>query len=213
MADIDRRLTAALGRLGPLEIGRTHTVPERKTYMLNGVISWKALRRRLMPLLCLTGGILAQGSDKVDFARTSSVVHARAILGLEKISSNATGELSIQDGALLFRTSGGRTARIPMSFIRDVFLSQEDKQVGGTPMALGRAAAPFSAGRAIALLAHKKYDFLTLEYRDANDGLHGVICQLNKGQGQIFIEELEKKGVHVSGSKGNTAEQKRGDQQ
>lgn len=64
-----------------------------------------------------------------------------------------------------------------MGSIRDIFLSQEDKQVGGTPMVLGRAAVPFSGGRAIALLAHKKYDFLTLEYRDANGGLHRVICQ------------------------------------
>ena len=154
--------------------------------MLNGVISWKSLRRLrrcLMPLLCFTGFVLAQGSDKADFATTSYVVHARAILGLEKISSNATGELSVEDGALLFRTTGGRTARIPMGSIQDVFLSQEDKQMGGTPMALGRAAVPYSGGRAIALLAHRKYDFLTLEFRDANGGLHGAICQLNRGQG------------------------------
>jgi hypothetical protein len=51
----------------------------------------------------------------------------------------------------------------------------------------------------IGLLAHKKYDFLTLEYLDSNGGLHGMICQLNKGEGQAFGSQLETKSVHVSG--------------
>lgn len=165
--------------------------------------------RFLMPLLYFAGSLLGQGHDQASATLPSSVVHARAILGLENIASNATGELSIQDDALLFRRSEGPIARIPIGSIQDVFLSHEDKEVGGTPMALGQAATPFGGGRVIGLLAHKKYDFFTLEYRDANGGLHGVICQLNKGQGQAFAHELEIKGVHVSGSKVDTEKQKR----
>ena len=56
----------------------------------------------------------------------------------------------------------------PPSAFSGAFLSQEDKQVGGLPMALGRAATPYGGGRVIRLFAHKKYDFVTLEYFDSN---------------------------------------------
>ena len=71
--------------------------------------------------------------------------------------------------------------------------------MGGMPMALGRAATPYGGGRVIGLFAHKKYDFMTLEYFDSNGGFHGAIYQLNKGQGQVLADELGAKGVHVSG--------------
>ncbi len=123
------------------------------------------------------------------------------MLGLEGISNNTSGELSIQGDDLVFKPSEGPIARIPIGSIQGVFLGQEDKEVGGTPMAVTRAATPFGGGRVIGLFAHKKYDFLTLDYLDSNGGFHGAICQLNKGQGQAFGSELETKSVHVSGLK------------
>jgi hypothetical protein len=133
-------------------------------------------------------------------------VRATAILGLEGISKNATGELSIEDDAFVFQTGKGPAAQIPIASVQNVSFSQEDKQVGGTPMAMGRAAVPFGGGRVIGLLAHKKYDFLTLEYLDSNGGYHGAICQLNKGQRQVLANELEIKGVHVSGLRADIVE-------
>jgi hypothetical protein len=47
--------------------------------------------------------------------------------------------------------------------------------------------------------------FLTLEYLDSNGGYHGVICQLTKGQRQVLANELEIKGVHVSGLRADSA--------
>jgi hypothetical protein len=161
--------------------------------------------RRLIPVVCFTASLMSQDGDQAKAPVSTSGVHARAILGLEGISNNATGELSIQDDALVFKPAEGPIARIPIGSIQGVFLSQEDKEVGGTPMALGRAATPFGGGRAIGLFAHKKYDFLTLDYLDFNGGFHGAICQLNKSQGQRFGSELETKGVHVSGLKDDIA--------
>ena len=96
--------------------------------------------RCLIPVVCFTASLMSQDGVQV---------HARAILGFERIANNATGELSIQGDALVFQPSEGPTARIPLGSIQGVFLSQEDKQVGGTPMALGRAAIPFGGGRVI----------------------------------------------------------------
>ena len=39
--------------------------------------------------------------------------------------------------------------------------------MGGLPLTLGEAAAPYGGGRVVSLFAHKKYDTLTLEYVDA----------------------------------------------
>ena len=154
-------------------------------------------------MVCFTAGLMSHAEAKA--LDSVSGVHARAILGLEGISNNATGELSIQSDELVFKPVEGPIARIPIGSIQGVFLSQEDKEVGGTSMALGRAATPFGGGRVIGLFAHKKYDFVTLDYLDSNGGFHGAICQLNKGQGQALGSALKTKGVHVSGLKDNTA--------
>lgn len=162
--------------------------------------------RCLMPVICFTVRLMSQDGDQPKAPDSSSVVHARAILGIEGISNNAIGNLSIQGDALVFQPNDGSAARIPIASIQNIFLSQEDKEVGGTPLALTRAATPYGGGRVIGLFAHKKYDFLTLEYLDPNGGFHGAICQLNKGQGQLFGNELETRGVHVSGLKASTAQ-------
>jgi hypothetical protein len=144
---------------------------------------------------------MLQGGDLGKAPVSAAAVHAKAILGLQGTSNNETGEFSIQGDDLVFQPAGGPSVRIPIGSIQGVFLSQEDKEMGGTPMALGRAATPFGGGRAIGLFAHKKYDFLTLDYLDSNGGFHGAICQLNKGQGQALATELEAKGVPFSGLK------------
>jgi hypothetical protein len=141
-------------------------------------------------------------------ASSSPGLRARAVLGLEGVANNSMGELSIQDDVLVYSRREGPTVRMPLSAIQGAFLSQEDKQVGGMPMAMGRAAAPYGGGRVIGLFAHKKYDFMTLEYFDSNGGFHGAIYQLNKGQGQVLADELGAEGVHVSGLEIATGKQR-----
>ena len=85
-----------------------------------------------------------------------------------------------------------------IALLRDVFLGAESKQVGGLPMTLGKTAAPFGGGRVVSLFAHKKYDTLTLEYVDADGGIHGAIFQLAKGQGEVVKNELMAQGVTIS---------------
>ena len=141
-------------------------------------------------------------------ASSGSVLHATAVLGLEGVADNSIGELSIQDDAFVFSRREGPTVRMPLSTIQDAFLSQEEKEVGGTPAAVGRTVVPFGGGRVIGLFAHKKYDFVTLEYSDSNGAFHGTIYQLNKGQGQVLADELGAKGVRVRGLEFATRKQK-----
>jgi len=106
--------------------------------------------------------------------------------------------LSVQDDSLQFQQNGKPGAQVKIGSVRDVFLGAESKQVGGLPMTLGKTAAPFGGGRVVSLFAHKKYDTLTLEYVDADEGIHGAIFQLAKGQGELVKNELIAQGVTIS---------------
>ena len=157
------------------------------------------IRRKLLCLFVLIGcsAILAQTPGGSPTGAEGSSIRATHILGLQGVSANAGGKLSIEGDALKCQKTEGSAAQVPISSIQDVSLGTEDKQIGGVPMALGRAATPFGGGRAIGLFSHKKYDTLTLEYLDSDGGLHGAIFEISKGQAQAFKNELAAKGAHV----------------
>jgi hypothetical protein len=120
---------------------------------------------------------------------------ATHLLGFENTKNNCYGTLSIQDNALQFQQDGKPGAQVKIGTVLDVFMGGESKQVGGLPMKLGKAAAPYGAGRVVSLFAHKKYDTLTLEYADSDGGIHGAVFQLNKGKGELVRNELVTRGV------------------
>jgi hypothetical protein len=57
---------------------------------------------------------------------------------------------------------------------------------------------PYGSGRVLSLFATQKIDVLTLEYRDSNGGLHGVIFTLPKGQAPPVKRQLVGLGAHTS---------------
>jgi hypothetical protein len=119
-------------------------------------------------------------------------------LGLEDVRNNTKGQLRIQGDVLQFQRDGSTAAQVSLSSIQDISLGTEDKQMGGVPMTLGKAAVPFEGGRAISLFSHKKYDTLTVEYLDKNGGFHGAIFEMDKGQGEGFEKDLVAKGAHIA---------------
>jgi hypothetical protein len=159
----------------------------------DGYFSGHAIIRVWALLFCLSLGAFAQSTAPAENAPFS--IRATHLLGLEHMKTNCNGTLSIQDNALQFKRVGEPGAQVKITSIRGVFLGGESKQVGGAPMTLVKAAAPFGGGRVVSLLAHKKYDTLTLEYVDSDGGVHGVIFQVNKGQGELVKDELLARGV------------------
>ena len=176
------------------------------------------LGRRFFPVVGLfilliwcSAAALAENASQPTNSTTPLSIHATHLLGFEGAKSNSSGTLSIQDNALQFQKNGTPAVQIKIVSIHDVFLGEQSKQVGGTPVTMGKVAAPFGGGRVVSLFAHKKYDTLTLEYVDAEGGIHGAIFQLDKGQGEVMGNELASRGVHVSPgedepTKQNTAE-------
>ncbi len=161
-------------------------------------------------LILLIGGAvaaLAQNASEptnVTAPFSARVTHLR---GFEGAANNAGGTLSIQGGALQFQKSGNPTVEVSIASVKDVFADDQSRQVGGLPMTLGKAATPFGGGRVVSLFAHKKYDTLTLEYVDANGGVHGAIFQLQKGQGGSLRDELVARGAHVRQSEDEATKQ------
>ena len=159
----------------------------------------RPIHRKLLCLFVLVGcgAMLAQTPAGSPTGAESSSIRATHILGLQGVSGNAGGKLSIEGDALKFQKTEGSAAQVPITSIQDLSLGAEDRQVGGVPVALGRAATPFGGGRAIGLFSHKKYDTLTLEYLDSDGGVHGAIFEIAKGKAEAFKTELVAKGAHV----------------
>jgi hypothetical protein len=158
----------------------------------------RAVSRFLAVLICC--GLAAPAQKMTQQGNTSPSFSTRAthLLGFANARNNSTGTLSVQDDSLQFQQNGKPGAKVKIALIRDVFLGAESKQVGGLPMTLSKTAAPFGGGRVVSLFAHKKYDTLTLEYVDSDQGIHGAIFQLTKGQGELVKNELIAQGVTVS---------------
>ena len=152
----------------------------------------------LTVLLSLSAAAIGQNQSEAQSPVSGSTIHVTQVLGFEGAKHNATGDLKIQDGVMQFQHDGSTAAQVIISSIQDIFVEDEDKQVGGTAMTLGKTAAPFGGGRVVSLFAHKKYDFLTVEYLDNSGGFHGAIFQLEKGQGETFKKALVANGAHIT---------------
>jgi len=183
--------TAAIGaQMGRFVVSRSHSraYPQDRRHAL-----WLSTVLICCSLTASAQKITQRGDTSAPFSMR--VTH---LLGFANASKNSTGTLSIQDDSLQFQRNGKPGTKVKIAFLRDVFLGAESKQVGGLPMTLGEAAAPFGGGRVVSLFAHKKYDTLTLGYVDADGGIHGAIFQLEKGQGEVMRNELMARGVTIS---------------
>ena len=152
----------------------------------------------LTVMLSLSAPSIGQNQNEAQSPVSGSAIHVTQVLGFEGAKHNATGELKIQGGVMQFQHDGSTAAQVSISSIQDIFVEGGDKQVGGTAMTLGKTAAPFGGGRVVSLFAHKKYDFLTVEYLDKSGGFHGAIFQLEKGQGETLKQALVANGAHIT---------------
>lgn len=124
----------------------------------------------------------------------------RHVIGLDNVKRNATGQLTVQDGALTFKTTTGET-KVPVSSVNDVFIGTETTQGGGTTGKVMRAAshaAPYDSGAAVTIMLRTKVDILTVSFHDPDGALHGVIFALPKGQAAQMRAQLVQAGAHTS---------------
>jgi hypothetical protein len=143
----------------------------------------------------------AQTSTTSAPATTSATnLIVRHVIGLDPIKRNATGQLTIQDNALEFK-SGKDENKLTISSIDDIFIGTETTQSGGkkgTAVKTAAIAAPYGSGRALSLMMRTKVDILTVSYHDPDGAVHGAIFALPIGQAEPMRAQLISAGAHAS---------------
>src|SRR5271165_547501 len=88
--------------------------------------------------LCASVAALAQSTAPAMKTQPFSI-RATHLMGLPNTKSNCKGTLSTQDNVLRFQQSGKTVAQVDIASVRDVFLGEEEMQIGGLPMKIGKA--------------------------------------------------------------------------
>lgn len=123
--------------------------------------------------------------------------HASQVIGLVGLKENTKGRLTVVNGTLRFVYAKGN-AEVAAVSIEDVVTGKDSQRViGGTFGTVASLAAPYGTGSALPLF-RKKIDTLTIQYRDANGGLHGAIFTMPRGQADPIKKELVAQGAHTS---------------
>ena len=138
------------------------------------------------PLICVSHAQQAQ-----------TQAQAVQVIGLAGLKENTKGLLTVVNGTLRFVYAKGN-ADVAAASIEDVVTGKDSQRIiGGTFGTLASLAAPFGSGSALPLL-RKKVDTLTIQYRDADGGLHGAIFTLPRGKADPIKKELVALGARTS---------------
>jgi hypothetical protein len=158
-----------------------------------------------LALVYISVHLLGQQSGPPPASPVNGGTHATHVLGLEHLKRGAEGRLMVVNKTLLFK-SGASTTKISIPSTQDVFTGEESQElVRGKTGFLVELAMPYESSRVVSLLASRKIDILTLEYRDSNGGLHGAIFTLRKGEAPRIMRLLVDQGADAGVVPGVTA--------
>lgn len=167
-----------------------------KAIRVDGLIACSLLAAAML-LLGPPTPLSGQQPSPSPVSAVGTVPDTTHVLGLYNIKRGVKGRLAIGGNILRFDVSTA-TAEVSIASIEDVFTDQDSKQlVSGKKGTVARLAMPYESGRVLSLLASEKIDVLTLEYREPNGGLHGVIFTLPKGQAPPVKRQLVELGAHA----------------
>lgn len=144
-------------------------------------------------LLCAaqTASPFAQAQEKT--VTSFKVVH---VIGLEAIKHNAKGQVTVSKDALTF-ASGPTRSDLTIAGIEDVQTGADSQRLLHGTVGTLTMFAPYGSGRFLSLF-REKIDTLTIEYRDANGGLHGAIFTLPQGQAAQLKTQLVAAGAKAT---------------
>jgi hypothetical protein len=119
------------------------------------------------------------------------------VMGFAGLKENTKGRLTVVNGTLRFTHAKG-TADVSAASIEDVVTGKDNQRIiGGTFGRVALLAAPFGSGRALSLF-RKKLDTMTIQYRDADGGLHGAIFTMPVANAEMIKKELIAQGAHTA---------------
>jgi hypothetical protein len=124
------------------------------------------------------------------------VTPAVQLIGLEGLKENTKGNLAVINGSLRFIHTKGSVDVVSTS-IEDVVTGTDSQRAIGGTLGTLTLLAPFGSGRVLSMF-RTKIDTLTIQYRDADGGLHGVIFTVPLGKADMIKQELIAQGAHTS---------------
>ena len=125
----------------------------------------------------------------------SEPVKAVQLTGLVGVKDNAKGTLSVEKVGLHFAYAKGKSD-VSAASIEDVTTGADSQAALGKTVTTVSMAAPYGGGRFLALF-RTKIDTLTIEYRDTDGGLHGVIFTMPAGTAETIKKDLVAQGAHT----------------
>ena len=130
--------------------------------------------------------------------RASGPVKVVQLTGLVGVKDNAKGILSVENGQLHF-VHGKASSDVSASSIQDVITAADSQRAVGGTIGLMSMAAPYGGGRILSLF-RTKIDTLTVQYRDADGGLHGAIFSMPISTAEMVKKDLVAHGAHTTAS-------------
>ena len=128
--------------------------------------------------------------------QVSGPVKAVQLMGLTGVKDNAKGTLDVENGDLHF-VHGRATSGVSAASIQEVVTGTDSRKSVGKTVGMMSMAAPYGGGRFLSLF-RTKIDTLTVQYRDADGGLHGAIFTMPVGTDESIKKELVAQGVHTT---------------
>lgn len=118
------------------------------------------------------------------------------LTGLAGVKDNTKGNITVESGALRFIHSK-ITSDLDAASMQDVITGNDSQRMIGGTVGTMSMFAPYGSGRFLSLF-RLKLDTLTIQYRDADGGLHGAIFTSPVGTAESTKEELVALGAHTS---------------
>jgi hypothetical protein len=157
-----------------------------------------------LPAFCQSflgrSSVPAQGNPTTNSAQQptppGAAIKTVDLVGLAGVKNNTGGTLTVEGDKLLFVHSKN-SVYISAATIDDVVTGGESQRVVRGTLGTISMFGPYGSGRFLSLF-RSKLDSLTIQYRDTDGGLHGVVFTTPVGQADSFKKELVAQGAHTS---------------
>jgi hypothetical protein len=129
-------------------------------------------------------------------AKPASPTHVTSVLGFEDLKKKERCQLEISATAIRLKGSKS-TVELAPSSIEDVLTGDDSARLVGGFLGTLTMFAPYSSGRFLSLF-RTKLDTITIQYRDADGGLHGGILAMKAGQAAGLKKRMVDVGARTT---------------
>jgi hypothetical protein len=151
------------------------------------------MNKRAIVLAGIVFPLIAQITPLCSAQEVPAPVKAKEVIGLTGVKDNAKGTLRAESGKLIF-AHGKVHSDIGAVAISDIVTGADSARAVGGTVGTMSMAAPYGSGRFLSLF-RKKIDTLTIQYRDGDGSLHGVIFAMPVGAAEGIRKDLVAQGA------------------